>query len=196
MEQRKKMTGKGHTLFEFDLPQESSQLWVLIAESCYEISRTLIAEQSYADEIHFSLSGYEADSPRGGVGLCPEGFIRYPFEIFQCLDSDKRVHLLIEKLWNSIRRIQVRVKCEPFTLPLFYDEETVSSNFHLLENIRHKMQQPDIIGQGYEGLRKKRISTYTPKRSDEISRAYHLLALQPQLKTLLNHLKSYWHRRF
>ena len=99
MRQRKKMTGKGHTLYEYDLPKAPSEVWVLIAESCFEIAQTLLSEDSYADEIYFSLSGYESNSRRGSVGLKPDGFVRYPNEIFKCLDADHRVHGLIEDLF-------------------------------------------------------------------------------------------------
>lgn len=198
MNQKKKHSGKGFTLYEYDLPQNETEVWVLIAESCYEISRTLLAENSYADEIYFSTSGYEHNSNRGGFGIKPNGFLRYPIEIYKMIYSDKRSHQLIQKLFHYIRRIQIRVACKPFVLPLFYEKNEAESKYELMEKIRHKIGIPDIIGSGLEGIKNMRISTYTPKRSDEIKRAFKLLALKPHVLKFVSALskKSYWYRQY
>jgi hypothetical protein len=196
MNQIKKNTGKGHTLFEMDCIKSQYDVWILVAESCYEISRTLLAENTYATELYFSLSGYDGASKRGAFFIKPEGFLRYPIEIYKEIHADIRAHKLINELLSEIRRIQVRVVCKPYVIPLFDESEKIQEQFQLLEKIRKKLKTPDIVGNGFEGIRYQRISTYTPKRSREIQRAFDLLAHKPKLLRLLAKLtkENYWHR--
>lgn len=198
MYQKKKNTGKGHTLYEYDLPKGTDDIWLLIAESCYEISQTLLAQNSFASEISLAFSGYDYQSSRGGFALRPEGFVRYPLEIYQNLYREPRSHKLIAALFSEIRRVQVRVSCEPYVTPLFYEEGKLEKQFRLLEKVRSKFNEPDAIGMGLEGFRKHRIKTYTPKRSDEIRRAIKLLKLKPQIFKLLGNLaeRCYWYRLY
>lgn len=196
MQQAKKMTGKGHTLYETDLPAEPADIWVLVAESCYEISRTLLAEESYAEELYFAVSGYDHDGDRGGFGLQPEGYLRYPAELYRELYADSRTHELIRELFSKIRRVQVRAACAPYVIPLFFEEGKMERQFDLLERVRRKTRVSDVIGLGMEGMRKKRIKTYTPKRADEIHRAMKLMGRKPELLSMLGCIaeRSYWHR--
>jgi hypothetical protein len=196
MNQIKKMTGKGHTLYEYDLPKNNIDVWVLVAERCYEISKTLLAENTYAKEIIFSISEYDYSLSNGVFGITPDGYLRYPTEIYKIIYDDEKSHHLINKNFEKIRRVQVRVKCQPYILPLFYENSKIEQQFGLLEKIRNKLHIPDIVGNGLEGLRYNRITTYTPKRSEEIKRAFKLLALKPKLKMFLDILAEncYWHR--
>jgi len=196
MNQIKKITGKGHTLFEYECPKDKNDIWVLVAESCYEISRTLLAEKTYAHELYFSVSGYDAQSKRGGFYLTPNGFLRYPIELYKELYKDKRAHCLIKELLSEIRRLQVRVDCRPYVVPLFSEPLELQNKYELLEDIRCKLKNPDIVGQGLEGFRYRRIATYTPKRSREIERAFELLAHKPKLLDLVSKLgkTNYWYR--
>ena len=198
MNQLKKHTGKGHTLFEYECPKDQTDVWILVAESCYEISRTLLAQNTYAFELYFSVSGYDAASRRGGFYVTPQGFVRYPIELYKYLYNDTRAHRLIEDLLSDIRRVQVRVDCRPYITPLFDNTQAVQDRFELLEKIREKLKMPDIVGHGLEGLRSRRIATYTPKRSREIERAFELLALKPKLLELLSKVaqQSYWYRTY
>ena len=195
----KKMTGKGHTLYEDDLPQSTTDVWVLIAESCFEISQTLLAEESYAEEIYFSVSDYSYTFLDMPIKMLPEKRIRFSSEIYRELQDEPCVHELIETFFEDIRRIQVRVKCTPYIPVLFEDAPASEQRYRLLEKIREEIGIPDVIGHGLEGCRKHRISTYTPKRSDEIKRAYQLLGKKPYLIKMLEaagKLKSYMYRLF
>jgi hypothetical protein len=195
----KKMTSKGHTLYEDDLPKSTTDVWVLIAESCFEISQTLLAEDSYAEEIYFSVSDYSylfLDMP---IKILPEKRVRFSSEIYRELYAELCVHELIVTFFEDIRRIQVRVKCSAYVPILFEEESGLEKGHHLLEKIRLKTGLPDVIGHGLEGCRKQRISTYTPKRSDEIKRAYQLLSKKPYLIKMLEtagKIKAYMHRIF
>ena len=133
---RKKMTGKGHTLYEDQLPEHPEDIWLLVAESCYEISRTLLAEGSYANSISFSVSGYDRHSARGGFNLTPEGHLRYPMELYRTLWDEPRSHSLITTLLGEIRRLLVRVECRPWVVPLFHEEGKTAKTFSLLETVR------------------------------------------------------------
>ena len=186
MRQLKKMTGKGHTLYQDKLPQSPQDVWVLVAESCYEISKTLLSQHSYAEEIYFSLSGYNSEDPRGGVGIRPNDKPRYPEELYQALHCDQRVNQLIKLLFEHIRRVQVRTLCAPYVQFLFDNKAEVESRFEFLERVRKRLKDTDIIGVGLEGCRSLRLQTYTPKRSVEVQRAYAILSKKPHLLDLLN----------
>jgi hypothetical protein len=186
MLKKKKHTGKGHTLFEHDPPKDPNDIWILITESCYEISKTLVSQHSYAKEIHLYFSGYDSNSGRGGLCIIPQSCLTLPIELFQAIHTCHEIHDLINNLLHSIRRIQVNVLCEDMFQPLFPDLELSNTeNYHLMEKIREKDGQEDIIGLGLEGFRKKRLSTYTAKRSDEIHRARKLLHSNPIILKLL-----------
>jgi hypothetical protein len=181
MEQRKKNVGKGHTFYDFDLPKRKEDVWILIAESCYEISKTLIAEGSYARSLSFSMSGYDQSSCRGGYTLSLDGFPRYPSELFSCLMAEEASHTWIQVLLKEARRLWVRVECQPYIEPLFKEASEDEQVFDLMEAIRKKVKASDAIGKGFEGLRYARVQTYTPKRSAETDRAHQTLQLKPHL---------------
>jgi len=191
----RKRTGKGHTLYEFELPKSEEDLWILIAESCYEISRTLLEEETEASSIYLSLSGYDRTSARGGVSIIPENSLRYPIQLYHALQKDSRSHHLIEELFSSARRVQVSVDCQPHVQPLFHEEGKVEKIFKVMESIREKIGESEAVGLGLEGCRYRRIRTYTPRRSEEIRRAYGLLGRKPHLMELLGKEQGhYWHR--
>jgi hypothetical protein len=191
----RKSTGKGHTLYEFELPESAEAFWVLIAESCYEISRTLLEEETEASSIHLFLSGYERNSDRGGLAIVPEESTRYPIQLYHALHNDSRTHELIAELFESVRCVQVSVDCRPYVQPLFYEESQVERVFGLMESIRAKVGTNEVLGLGLEGCRYRRVHTYTPRRGDEIRRAYGLLERKPHLVELLGEEHGhYWHR--
>lgn len=185
MPEFKKNTGKGHTLFEHDPPTETTDIWILIAESCYEISRTLLKQNAYASELSVSFSGFDYSSGRGGYTIIPQSFLRYPIELYSCIEFQKDVQNLISDLLFSIRRVQVSAECRPYISPLFDDSHDFSGQYQMLENIRNKEGQTDIIGVGLEGFRKRRISTYTAKRADEVNRAKKLLLSNSMCKMIM-----------
>lgn len=184
----KKHAGKGHTLYDHHPPESPEEIWILVAESCYEISQTLLTENSFARELHFSVSGYDFNAPRGFVPITPEGFVRYPDELFQTLHGDRRVETVIRTLLRDIRRIQVDAECEAFVQPLFDAGPEGGDRFALLETIRRKAGRGDAIGLGLEGVRARRLATYTPKRADEILRARELLMKVPGIRRLMGML--------
>lgn len=190
----RKSTGKGHTLYEFELPKNVEAIWILIAESCYEISRTLLEEETEASSIHLFFSGYERNSDRGGIAIAAEESLRYPIQLYHALHEDPRSHALIEELFDSTRCVQVSVDCRPYVQPLFYEEGKTEKVFQLMESIRSKVGECEAVGLGLEGCRRRRIHTYTPRRGDEIRRAYGLLGRKPHLVELLGEHGHYWHR--
>ena len=181
----KKSTGKGHTLFEDDLPKSPTDVWLLISESCLEISRTLLAQDSFAGEMRISMSGYAFSDPSGGVKIIPASQPRYSAELYLELWEDAGVHALIEQLLPTVRRIQLHVICDPFVPVLFQEDNPYMDRHELLERVRTKAGASDIIGCGMEGFKTLRIRTYTPKRADEIKRAFRLLKLKPHIFDLL-----------
>lgn len=185
MPEFRKHTGKGHTLFEHDPPTAPTDIWILIAESCYEISRTLLRQNAYANEISVYFSGYDRSTAHGGYLIHPEGFLRYPIELFICIESHQDIESLILSLLGGIRRVQVNVECKPYISPLFSDSQAILEQFSLLEKIRNKEGEEDVIGLGLEGFRRRRISTYTAKRADEIHRARVLLKTDPIISKLM-----------
>jgi len=193
--EQKKSTGKGHTLYEFELPKTEDDLWILIAESCYEIARTLLEEETEASTLYLGLSGYDTTSGRGSVEIVPDKSLRYPSQLYHALQSDSRVHALICELFPTTRRVQVSVTCRPWVQPLFHEDGKVERIFELMESIRAKAGESTAVGLGLEGCRYRRIHTYTPRRSDEIGRAYRLLGRKPHLLKLLGEEAGhYWHR--
>ncbi|MBF0245672.1 MAG: hypothetical protein HQL31_10455, partial [Planctomycetes bacterium] len=112
--------GKGHTLYA--PPASAEEVWRLVSESCFEIGSKLICQGSYAHEMSLALSGYRPEDPRGIVALHPQGFARYPKELFQALHGRPETGRLIGELLEQVRRVQVRVDCRAYTPPLFGEE--------------------------------------------------------------------------
>jgi glutaredoxin len=187
MLQKKKRTGKGHTLFDQHPPTDPIDLWILISESCYEISKTLLSQQSYAEDISVSFSGYDARSDRGGFSLIPKKKLRYPDQLFHAIHNCSTVHDLIQDLLFGIRRVQVSVLCGDYIQPIFEEHDAgAHEHYNLVEEIRENDGCQDIIGIGIEGFRKKRLPTYTAKKSDDIHRAKRLLESNSLIVKLMN----------
>lgn len=219
------MTGKGHTLYEDDLPKSPEDVWILLAESCYEVAMTLLGQNSYAKLLWVGVSGYRHGFSGGSIEVAPYGFLRYPIELFKALDACPEVHHLIEEYLQDIRRVQLRAECSDYIPPLFpigsFTTDPISTHpfttdlpksnsqdtgpsfsndsfgdeasyqkvtkqqFEQLQEVREKFGEYDAIGLGYEGLRRRRIKTYTPKRAEQLRRAYKILESKPLLKKLL-----------
>ncbi|MBF0245030.1 MAG: hypothetical protein HQL31_07130 [Planctomycetes bacterium] len=188
--------GKGHTLYA--APGSAEEVWRLISESCFEIGSKLLSQGSYAHELTLSLSGYRPEDEGGMVSFRPHGFPRYPKELFQTLHDQPEVALLIGGLLEEIRRLQVQVNCREYTPPLFEEEESKTKRDHrLLESIRSKFKKISVIGSAWE-VCPSRLSTYTPRRSDEVHRALDLLKVRSDLMDLLpeKYARAYWDRVF
>ena len=184
----KKSIGKGHTIFDGEVKNETG-IWVLLAESCYEISKSLLRERSCADILETGFSTF--DSPLGGYQIVPQEFLRYSEEMYACLAQHEGLRLLVGLNWTEIRRIHVRVQCRNYIEPLFYEETPVEKRHELLEMIRSKFKQTDIVGVGLEGCRMQRPKTYTPSRSEERKRALEILGNNVVVKNLWQKLQTH-----
>jgi hypothetical protein len=183
---RKKSIGKAHTLFD-DQKIEPAHVWVLLAESCLEISRSLLHDNSYAKELDISFSSFE--HRLGGLVLPLNGFIRHSTTLFENIQGHAEIKKIILHYSSAIRRVMVRVACEEYIEPLFYQEGDVERRHALLEQVRTKVRQSDLIGVGFEGLRSQRPQTYTPSRIDEKQRALEILRKNPRLFKLVDFLR-------
>lgn len=179
----KKSIGKAHTLFDDSHPKGPTGIWVLIAECCQEISRSLLKENAYAEQIHAGCSTF--DAPLGQVHILGRNFPQYQKQLYACLSHHVELRDLIEQHWREIRRIMVRVDCEAYIQPLFHENSVMENQVELLSRIRTKVQQPHLIGHGLEGCRSLRPLTYTPSRGQEYMRAQKLLAQKAHLLALL-----------
>ena len=183
------MTGKSHTLFEHEPPKSPEDIWILLAESCYEISKVHLAQHSYASSISASFSGYRHHEAVGGATFISESFPRYPIELFKILHNSSLLNQWIDEDFRDIRRVHVSSECSTYFSPLFENViQNHISKFELMENIRKKEDFDDVIGLGYEGLRHKRIQTYTAKKTNQIIRARFLLNKNPIIVRLLQNL--------
>jgi hypothetical protein len=178
----KKSIGKGHTLFDDNVCKSSTALWVLVAESCYEISKSLLQENAYAEKIQAGFSTF--DGPLGQVSLITTDFPRYPAHLYAHLSQVPEFVELVELHWTETRRVILRVDCAPYVMPLFGEGGAWELEYAMLENIRAKWQQADLIGLGLEGCRRWRPRTYTPSRSEEQLRAQKILALKKHVYRL------------
>jgi hypothetical protein len=187
MNRQKKTTGKSHTLFEHDPPKSPEDIWILLAESCYEISKVHLAQSTYASSLSVYFSGYRHHENLRGKTFLSEAYPRYPIELFKILHHSLFLKSLIENNFTDIRRVHVRSDCDTYFSPLF--EVCIENNaiqFELMEKIRKK-EHDDVIGLGHEGLRHHRIRTYTDKKTNQIIRAKQLLSTN---KIILNLLKN------
>ena len=177
----KKSIGKGHTIFDGAVKSETG-IWVLLAESCYEISKSLLKERSCAEVLETGFSTF--DSPIGGYQIIPQELLRYSEEMYACIAQHEGIRMLVGLNWPEIRRIHVRVQFKNYVEPLFYEESPVEKRHELLELIRTKFRQTDIVGVVLEGCRMQRPKTYTPSRSEERKRAFEILGNNAVLKNL------------
>jgi hypothetical protein len=183
MPKKKKRTGKGHTLYDDDPPKGPEDLWVLLSESCYEISKTLLSQDSYAKSITVYFAEFQASL--GAFEIFPLNFPRYPQELYHELRSSQELIKFIESCFSEVRRCGLFCDCKDYQIPLFSDENPeVQMEYELLEGIRQKERMRDIIGHGYEGLRSKRIQTYTQDQPGGYQHALKLLKGDPILKKL------------
>jgi hypothetical protein len=179
----KKSIGKGHTLFDHSEISRDG-IWILIAESCYEISKSLYRENAYATECDVGFASFEQSL--GGGSFILEDFTRTSEDLFRAISSQKRYCDTVDQCWTQLRRIMVRVHCAAYIEPLFYVEGKSELRRSMLEGIRLKLKQSDLIGVGLEGCRFGRPKTYTPSRSEEHLRAKEILGKKPKICQLYN----------